>query len=104
MEYENFVADRLTQLRLQAGVSARDMSLSIGQSPGYINKIESHQNLPSMSGFFIICEYLKIEPKDFFDEEKVAPQKVNILIEKAKTLSEKQLDAILQLIDTINLK
>ena len=28
---------RLAQLREKKGVSARDMSLSIGQNPGYIN-------------------------------------------------------------------
>ncbi len=31
---------RLTQLRMNRGVSARDMSLSIGQSPNYIIGIE----------------------------------------------------------------
>ena len=43
---------RLTQLRLNKGVSARDMSLSIGQSPNYINGIESGQSYPSMQNFF----------------------------------------------------
>lgn len=30
---------RLSKLRERKGVSARDMSLSIGQNPGYINNI-----------------------------------------------------------------
>ena len=30
---------RLSKLREEKGVSARDMSLSMGQNPGYINKI-----------------------------------------------------------------
>ena len=46
--YEDFFAKRLTELRLQKGVSARDMSLSIGQSASYINRIENKQMLPSM--------------------------------------------------------
>lgn len=35
MEREDF-CKRLAQLRINKGVSARDMSLSIGQSPNYI--------------------------------------------------------------------
>lgn len=34
-------AERLAQLRTEKGISARDMSLSIGQSPNYITSIES---------------------------------------------------------------
>ena len=37
---------RLVQLRMAKGVSARDMSLSLGQNPGYINSIEN--NKPSL--------------------------------------------------------
>ena len=51
MEKEAFIK-RLTELRMSQGVSARDMSLSLGQSPGYINNIENGVNLPSMSMFF----------------------------------------------------
>ena len=40
MEKEDFIK-RLTELRINKGVSARDMSLSIGQSAGYINNIEN---------------------------------------------------------------
>ena len=61
--YEQF-AERLAQLRMIKGVSARDMSLSLGQSTGYINNIENKNNLPSMTAFFYICEYLNIEPRD----------------------------------------
>lgn len=65
MEKEDFVK-RLTELRINKGVSARDMSLSIGQSAGYINNIKNGINLPSMITFFYICEYIGVEPKDFF--------------------------------------
>ena len=42
----------MSQLRQAKGVSARDMSLSLGQSAGYINNIENGVNLPSMAMFF----------------------------------------------------
>lgn len=68
--FENFFCDRLVELRLKKGVSARDMSLSIGQSESYINRIENHKMLPSLSMFFYICEYFKITPQEFFVTEK----------------------------------
>ena len=80
MDWEEKFADRLAQLRIEKGVSARDMSLSIGQSAGYINNIENKNNLPSMSLFFYICEYLNITPKDFFDIETENPEKLNEVI------------------------
>ena len=48
---DDFIAKRVTQLRLKKGVSARSMSLSIGQNPVYINNIESGKALPSLSYF-----------------------------------------------------
>ncbi|SFC98285.1 hypothetical protein [Butyrivibrio sp. YAB3001] len=39
-ELEKKFAAGLSALRINAGVSARDMSLSLGQNPGYINNIE----------------------------------------------------------------
>lgn len=101
MDYENFVAFRLTQLRLQAGLSARDLSLSIGQSPGYINKIESRQNLPSLPGLFAICEYFQISPAESFDQNNSSPQKMAELTDELKGLSERQPKALAQLVDSI---
>ena len=52
MDQAQWFAERLTELRMEKGVSARDMSLSLGQSESYINKIENRRTLPSMAGFF----------------------------------------------------
>jgi len=41
MSVEKLFQNRLSELRGQKGVSARDMSLTLGQSPGYINGIEN---------------------------------------------------------------
>ena len=74
LEREDFMR-RSVQLRTNKGVFARDMSLSIGQSAGYINNIENGVNLPSMTVVFYICEYLGITPKEFFDTETTNPTK-----------------------------
>lgn len=57
MDYLNFFSQRLNELRTQKGVSARDMSLSLGQCESYINKIENQKSLPSMNVFFYICDF-----------------------------------------------
>ena len=90
-------AKRLTELRMNKSVSARDMSLSIGQSPGYINNIENSVNFPSMATFFYICDYLGITPKEFFDFDTVNPSKANELLNVVKGLSNEQLDNLIAL-------
>lgn len=92
--YEDEFVTRLVQLRDKKGVSARDMSLSLGQNPGYINSIESGKALPSMASFFFICEYLNISPKDFFDKDLKNPEKLRMLIHDLKELDDEQLENI----------
>ena len=99
--YETQFPLRLAQLRARKGVSARDMSLSLGQNPGYINNIESGKALPSMSSFFYICEYLNITPGSFFDSETDNPEQLQQLIQKMKKLSDEQLASIENLVDGI---
>lgn len=72
--YDEEFAPRLISLRTKKNVSAREMSLAIGQSPSYITSIESGKALPSMSSFFFICDYLKITPSEFFDFNNSNPQ------------------------------
>ena len=96
MEKLNF-AKRLVELRMSKGVSARDMSLSLGQSPGYINNIENGVNYPSMTMFFYICDYFGITPKEFFDFEVSDPAKVNELMDISQKLNSNQLDILIRL-------
>ena len=92
---ETFIAQRLGQLRTRMGISARDMSQSIGQAHNYINNIENGKSAPSIQGFFIICEYLKISPKDFFDEGNSNPALLNELMEELKPLNGAALESLL---------
>lgn len=92
--YQEDFAKRLAHLRMQRGVSARDMSLSIGQNAGYINNIENGKSLPSMSGFFFICEYLRVSPQEFFDLDSDQPASLRSLIANLKKLDSRQLESI----------
>lgn len=100
-DYLDWFPKRIAELRIQKGVSARDMSLSLGQSESYINKIENKRTLPSMTGFLYICEYFRITPQDFFNLNTSAPQKVNELMAAAEKLTPAQADHILQIIHDI---
>ena len=98
MDYTQWFSERLAQLRMEKGVSARDMSLSLGQSESYINKIENRRTLPSMAGFFYICEYLDIEPQAFFDTKTISPTKTAEIVQAVGKLSPDKADHILQVI------
>lgn len=95
---ENYIPERLAQLRTQMGVSARDMSLSMGQADNYINNIENRKSMPSMQNFLSICEYLKVTPREFFDENNSNPSLLNELISELKPLNGKTLENLLNLL------
>lgn len=100
--YEEFFSLRLAELRMQKGVSARDMSLSIGQSENYINKIENRKSLPSMHAFFFICEYLGVTPAHFFDKDNQNPALLNDALSEIRKLDEASLAHIMGLAKEIN--
>ena len=102
MMEENKFIERLASLRQQKGVSAREMSLSLGQCDSYINKIENNKTLPSLMGFFYICEYLNISPKDFFDYETENPKLSEELIDEIKHLDYAETNHVLEIVRDIN--
>ncbi len=95
---------RLAKLRTLKGVSARDMSLSIGQNHAYINTIENGKTLPSLSVFFYICEYLGITPMEFFDEESDNPTQLREIIADLKHLNTHQREAVAAMIKELAIK
>lgn len=97
--FEEMFAHRLTQLRMQKGVSARDMSLSLGQNHGYINSIESGKTFPTMTNFFYICEYLHITPKEFFDVDANDPEALRGMIANLKKLDPEEFDALSKIVN-----
>jgi transcriptional regulator with XRE-family HTH domain len=97
-EIEIFISQRISQLRLAKGVSAREMSLSIGQSTGYINNIENKISLPSMKGLSYICEYFDISLAEFFDEANPHPAYAHEIVAELRFLNAEQLTTVLAVI------
>ena len=91
--HEDFFSKRLTQLRMEKGISARDMSLSLGQSESYINRIENGKMMPSMTVFFYICDYFGITPQEYFNSSTPSMQFTQLI----KDLLDLESDQIMHL-------
>ncbi|MDD5790549.1 MAG: helix-turn-helix transcriptional regulator [Spirochaetia bacterium] len=111
--YGREFSDRLRYLRNKKKISAREMSIALGQNVNYINLIENGKRFPSLQGFFAICDYLKITPSIFFDSEyfvseffesaKKTENEKKELRDFLETLSTEEISSILNLVKVFNL-
>ena len=101
MDFEKYIAERIIQLRLKKGVSANDMSISIGQNRNYISRIENRRHIPSIPGLFYICEYFQISLAEFFRENKPQSPLVSETIALLKDLDESSIALINSIVKSI---
>ena len=99
--YEDFVRDRITQLRLRKGVSEYQMSYDLGHSRGYIYNISSGKALPRLKEFFAICDYFELTPQEFFDEETKNPELIKKAVEGMRQLDENDMLMLLGFINRL---
>lgn len=97
--YDDFVRERITQLRLKKGVSEYQMSYDLGHSRGYVYNISSGKALPPLKEFFSICEYFEITPQQFFDDSTQNPELIQKALDGMKQLDETD---VLMLLGIIN--
>ncbi len=102
--YEEFVKERITQLRLNKGVSEYQMSYDLGHSRGYVYNISSGKALPPLKEFFAICDYFDITPQQFFNTETQNPELLQKAIEGLGRLNEDDIKMILGFINRISNK
>ena len=97
------VADKIRELRNEKGISAREMSLELGQNVNYINLIENGKRKPSLDMFLSICEYLKVEPATFFIKTTTEDKNedCSIINETINNLTEKQKNCLEEFIKSI---
>lgn len=98
----NFIRDRISELRLKKGVSEYKMSMDLGHSKSYIQSISSGKALPSMGEFLYICEYLGVTPAEFFDNTVREPTLANMLYNLAKDMSEQDIVALISIAQRLN--
>lgn len=99
---ENFIRERISELRIQKNISEYKMSLDLGHSKGYVQGISSGRALPSMSEFLYICDYLGVTPKDFFDAENDEAIKLHQLYVSAKDLESEDIDVLIFVANHLN--
>ena len=86
----NFIRNRITQLRLQKGVSEY-----LGHSRSYVYNISSGKSLPPLPEFLEICDYFGITPSQFFDTSIENPALLQTAIEELKKLNDDDLMLII---------
>ncbi len=86
---------RLKQLRLEKGVTQKQMSQDLRMADSYIYNIEAEYAYPSMTQFFAICEYLDILPSDFLQFEPETSAKEDELLDAVKGFSNEKMDRLI---------
>lgn len=99
-----FIRDRITQLRIQKGVSEYKMSYDLGHSCSYIYNISSGKSLPPMGEFLEICSYLDVTPSQFFDSSTEKPAMIRTAIEGLEKLDDEDLLLTITNISRLNKK
>ena len=97
----DFIRNRITQLRLQKGVSEYQMSYDLGHSRSYMYNISSGIALPPMLEFLQICDYFGITPAQFFDESLDNPALLQTAINGLKQLDDDDLRLIISNINRL---
>lgn len=95
---ENFIRERITQLRIARNVSEYQMSAELGKSSGYIQAITSGRSLPSMEQLFNIIDYFDMTPAEFFDPANQDSQTLRTAIRLLRSLGAESVAALLPLL------
>lgn len=92
---EDFIRNRITELRLKKGVSEYQMGYDLGHSRSYMYNISSGKSLPPLPEFLEICRYLGITPSQFFDTSIENPALLQTAIEELEKLNDDDLMLII---------
>ncbi len=101
MQYDEFIRQRITELRIEKNVSEHRMSLDIDKSGSYIRGITSGAALPSLKELFNIMAYFEISPAAFFAPLENPESKYQLICERLRRLSDDDIDKVNTFIDWI---
>ena len=96
-----FIAKRITELRMQKNISEQKMSFELGHSGNYIQLISSGKMMPSLKELFSICEFLEVSPALFFNEDIEVPAMVQRGIDALNLMKEKDLELIVPILERL---
>ena len=99
--YEDFIRQRITELRIKKNVSEHRMSLDLDKSGSYIRGITSGATLPSLKELFNIMSYFEMMPSEFFAPLESAETKYHKTCERLRPLNDEELDKVNTFLDWI---
>lgn len=97
------VRDRIYKGCLDKNMSMRQLSLSIGKSADYVQKVVSGKIVPNLTVLNDICVELDFQMNELFDQTVDHPAKYHRLLAYIENLSEKQMDALLIFLHEMNI-
>ena len=89
--YEEFIRNRITELRMNTDISECRLSLKLGHGKSYIQSITSGKSNPSLTGLFEICAYFGLTPSEFFDPNMKNPSLMHHIVKNLKKLPKEDL-------------
>ncbi len=92
--YEDFIRQRITELRIEKDVSEHRMSLDMDKSGSYIRSITSGAALPSLKELFNIISYFEITPAAFFAPLEDSESKYHKVCTRLQNLDDDDLDKV----------
>lgn len=99
---EEIILDRITDLRIQKGVSEKQLSRDIGRSPSYLSAMNQNKSMPSLHSIIAICKYFNITLSEFFDfDSNKYPEYINEIIQKVMQLDITQIKTLSDLLDSM---
>lgn len=94
----NEVIERISFFRTQKNMSARDLSLSIGKSQNYINRLEYLKFNVNVDVLFDILEVLGVSVADFFGFGEAYSEDGKQMLEMYNKLSNSNKETVKDLI------
>lgn len=101
---KTFINKRYAVIRNAHNLSARKLSLELGQSSEYINQIENGKCLPSIDGLINFCDYFHISIAEFFYEEFKYPVEYKEVIQELNKMDNLSIATVIELLKLINKK
>ena len=93
-QYDEFIRNRITELRMNKNISEHRMSLDLDKSGSYVRGITSGAALPSLRELFNIINYFEMTPAEFFALLENSDTPYHRLCEKLRMLDDDDLEKV----------
>lgn len=93
-QYDEFIRNRITELRMNKNISEHRMSLDLDKSGSYVRGITSGAALPSLRELFNIINYFEMTPAEFFAPLENSNTPYHRLCEKLRMLDDDDLEKV----------